>query len=439
MEGAGSGSSAPARVDRALWLYSVLVAFTTAGAWGLYRLLHSPPHLRPLFIQSERFGDLTKDREKIAHLSDGAAALTTGRPIFNYPAPAAYVFKVFFLFGDHAARAYLIFILLCAAGLATVLWRASGAGRQRRVGAAVAIVITALLGYPFWITADRANMEGVVWALSAAGLCLFLRARYAGAAILIGVSAAIKPFPVLLLLLLVRRRRYREALLGAVVAGGLVISALAALGPTPLQAYRDFELAARLYTRNFVLLEAPVDEARFEHSPLDGLKSALLTLKMRGFHPQLAEQTIAGLRARPEGWRPLFLMERVDISISAIAFLMLIYVFSRLPTLNQVTALCVAVSLLPPISADYTLLELYVPFGAFLVFLTREVATGRVVFAQRWLTAFVVIYALLFAPLTFLHIYAGDAKLLLLLALLVVAARSPMPSEYFGDATAVVA
>jgi hypothetical protein len=47
--------------------------------------------------------------------------------------------------------------------------------------------------------------------------------------------------------------------------------------------------------------------------------------------------------------------------------------------------------------------------------------------------AFAVIYALLFSPLTFLRLYAGDAKLLLLLALLFVAARSPMQSEYFSD------
>jgi hypothetical protein len=49
------------------------------------------------------------------------------------------------------------------------------------------------------------------------------------------------------------------------------------------------------------------------------------------------------------------------------------------------------------------------------------------------LLTLVVLNALLFSPLTFLTIYAGDAKLLLLLALLVVAARSPLRSEYFGD------
>jgi hypothetical protein len=44
------------------------------------------------------------------------------------------------------------------------------------------------------------------------------------------------------------------------------------------------------------------------------------------------------------------------------------------------------------------------------------------------------VYALLFSPLTFLNIYAGDAKLLLLLALLWFAYRYPMRSAYFHDA-----
>ena len=107
--------------------------------------------------------------------------------------------------------------------------------------------------------------------------------------------------------------------------------------------------------------------------------------------------------------------------------------FFRMPILNQMTALAVAITLFPLSAADYTLLHLYVPFGALLIFLTREVAGGRAVFSNASMLALVVIYALLFAPLTPLMIYAGEAKLLLLIALLFVAARSPMPSAYFGD------
>jgi hypothetical protein len=93
----------------------------------------------------------------------------------------------------------------------------------------------------------------------------------------------------------------------------------------------------------------------------------------------------------------------------------------------------VAIAIFPPVAADYTLLHLYLPFGALVVFLTREVATGKVAFSYHSMLALAVIYALLFSPLTFLMLYAGDAKLLLLLALLFVAARSPMRSEYFDQ------
>ncbi|HUD21888.1 MAG TPA: hypothetical protein VMQ60_03510, partial [Acidobacteriaceae bacterium] len=95
----------------------------------------------------------------------------------------------------------------------------------------------------------------------------------------------------------------------------------------------------------------------------------------------------------------------------------------------------VSVTLFPISAFDYTLLHLYIPFAALLVFLTREVAAGKATIHYASMLAFAVIYALLFSPLTFLMLYAGDAKLLLLIALLVVAARSPMHSKYFSNPT----
>jgi hypothetical protein len=104
-----------------------------------------------------------------------------------------------------------------------------------------------------------------------------------------------------------------------------------------------------------------------------------------------------------------------------------------MPILSQIAVLAVAIAIFQPVAAGYTLLHLYLLFGALVVFLTREVATGKVAFSYASILAFAVIYALLFSPLTFLIIYAGDAKLLLLLALLMIAARSPMRSEYFDQ------
>ena len=425
----GSGKVA-AHVNVALWVYAFLVASVTAASWFLYKR-SGDPLTRPLFTKADQFHDLTDHRDKIAHLRDGAVALAHGQPLFNFPPPAAYVFKIFFIFGNHAAYAYLVFIAICVLGFALVAWRAGRPSRAVRFAATVAIVTSVVLGYPMWFTADRANIESVVWAVSAAGLCLFLRKRSLGAAVLIGIAASIKPFPILLLLLLLRRRKYKDTAIGVAVLVGIVFAAFAALGPTPLQAYRDLKPVEPRYMNSYVLVLAHVDEARFEHSLLDGLKSAALILKMRGHHGTTA--TVESLRNRPGGWPVVRLLVRVYPFVVITGLGMLIAVFYKMPILNQVTALCVAVSLIPPVSSDYTLLQLYLPFGAFLVYLTREVAIGKAIFPYSSMLALAVIYALLFSPLTFLMIYAGDAKLLLLLALLFVAARSPMPCTYFGD------
>ncbi|MGA2896324.1 MAG: glycosyltransferase family 87 protein [Acidobacteriaceae bacterium] len=372
----GSGKVA-AHVNVALWVYAFLVASVTAASWFLYKR-SGDPLTRPLFTKADQFHDLTDHRDKIAHLRDGAVALAHGQPLFNFPPPAAYVFKIFFIFGNHAAYAYLVFIAICVLGFALVAWRAGRPSRAVRFAATVAIVTSVVLGYPMWFTADRANIESVVWAVSAAGLCLFLRKRSLGAAVLIGIAASIKPFPILLLLLLLRRRKYKDTAIGVAVLVGIVFAAFAALGPTPLQAYRDLKPVEPRYMNSYVLVLAHVDEARFEHSLLDGLKSAALILKMRGHHGTTA--TVESLRNRPGGWPVVRLLVRVYPFVVITGLGMLIAVFYKMPILNQVTALCVAVSLIPPVSSDYTLLQLYLPFGAFLVYLTREVAIGKAIF-----------------------------------------------------------
>jgi hypothetical protein len=225
-------------------------------------------------------------------------------------------------------------------------------------------------------------------------------------------------------------------------AGLVVIAALTTLGPNPWKVYQDLKPNESYYLDNYVGNLMPVGEARFCHSLLDGMKSAALTIeqshslkyRMGGFRPYKAIGDVPILRAEPGGWHVIRTLVRIYPFVAIAGLGLLFAVFYKMPILNQLTALAVAITIVPPVAADYTLLHLYLPFGALVVFLTREVATGKVAFSYHSMLALAVIYALLFSPLTFLMLYAGDAKLLLLLALLVVAARSPMRSEYFGDA-----
>lgn len=428
----GTGEGARAQVNRALWLYGMLVILVTAGSWGIY-MHYGAFDLRPLFWKQYQFSDLTDYVDKMAHLRGGAAKLGFGPPTYNYPAPAAFVFKsLLFTFPGHAGRTYLFFLTICIVAFGYVAWRTIRSTPVRQ-NATAAIIITAVLGYPLWFTADRANTEGVVWALAAVGLCFLLRGRYRAAAVFIGLASSVKPFAILFLLLLLGRRRYKEAALGLGTAVVVVIAALTVMGPTPWKAYEDLQPGVHRYVNLYVENLKPVGEARFGHSLLDGMKTVAVTVEMGGVRPRQAIGDVQRLMQEPGGWHVVQTLVRVYSVMVVVGFGLLLAVFYRMPMLNQLTALGVAVTLFPPAAGDYTLLHLYVPFGALVVFLAREVAEGKAQLRYGSMMTLAVIYALLFSPLTFLMYYAGDGKLLLLLALLVVAARSPMQSAYFGD------
>ena len=139
------------------------------------------------------------------------------------------------------------------------------------------------------------------------------------------------------------------------------------------------------------------------------------------------------------GWR-VFRLQAALYPIVLLTIFSAIILFSRrMPALNQVTLFAIAATLLPPNSGEYTLLNLYVPFGALVVLLVREFPKSDVAIGRNTLFCIFTVYALLFAPLTFLRVYSGAAKLMLLLILLVLFVRTPIPSAFFGDpAEAVV-
>jgi hypothetical protein len=427
------------QVKRVFWLYTFLVIVVTILSWSVYRY-HPAPDFRPVFSKDYQFRDLTDYIEKTRHLYHGAEALGRGFPIFNYAPPGAFVFKALLhTFPDHPVRLYLVFLALCILGFGLVAWLGTrGSSTGLRFSAAVAIATTVLLGYPLWFTADRGNTEGVVWALSGAGLCFLLRARYRTAAILLGLASSIKPFSLVFLLLLLRRHRYKEASIALLTAGLAVSAAIFVIGPNPWKTYQDLKPGMSYYKEVYVTNLMKVGEARFTHSLLDGMKSAALSVEMGGIHPRKALSEVPKLMNEPDGWHVARRLAHIYPFIVITGIGLVIAVFYRKPVINQLTALAVLATVCPPVSGDYTLLHLYVPFGALLIFLTREVAAQKAIFSYSRMLMLAVIYGLLFAPLTFLRIYAGDAKLLLLLALLFIVARSPMRSAYFGDSVPAV-
>ena len=76
-------------------MYALLLVAMTALSWAVYLASGRVELFRPLFDPNDRFRDLTNYAGKMAHLADGGAALGRGFPVFNYPAPAAYVYASF--------------------------------------------------------------------------------------------------------------------------------------------------------------------------------------------------------------------------------------------------------------------------------------------------------------------------------------------------------
>lgn len=417
-----------AAVNRALWGYSAVLSGTTLVSWTRY-WLKGREDTRPLFGQADRYHDLTNYAGKIANLHAGAKALATGLPVFNYPAPAAYVYD-FFLggFGGHALRAFLIVLGMCVLVLTGVAFRAAGREGRRLSGFWAAVLTTAVLGLPLWWTADRANLEGVVWALAAGGVCAFLGRRYGWSAVLVGAAGSIKPFPLLFLGLLIAHRRYKEAAAGCGVAAGLILIALVCLGGNPVRTYGEMKPGVNEYLADYVRSVRPSLEERVYHSLLDGAKMVMVVREAHSVAPLQVEATDERLSAIEGGWTKLRRADTVYVPCVVVLVLALVPVFWSKPVLNQVTALSVLVALIPLAAAEYTLLHVYVAAGAFFVFLAREVSRGTASVSRRGAWGVLGCYGLLLAPLSFLKIYQGFAQMILLVVLLALAAAVPMHS-----------
>jgi hypothetical protein len=421
-------------VSRALILYSVVLLGMTALTWAVY-LWAGKPYFRPLFFSNDRFKDLLNYADKTAHLWRSSAALGEGYPVFSYPPPSAVLWHVLLhSIHGHPLAPYLFLAVIAIAAYGILAFRASDLRPPWGPAAGAAIEITAIAGFPFWFAIDRGNLEALVSAISGAGLCFLLRRRYRAAAVCIGLAVCIKPFPIVFLILFLLHRRYKEVILAIGVAGALVFAGLVVIGPNPWKAYQDLKPGAAIYTVKYLQVVRPAEETRFAHSVLDGMKSAAVVASARSLYPSRIQQRSLRIFDPGRTWYPAVLLSRIYPWIAAIILLALVSLIAKSPILNQLTVLGIAVTLLPPNSVEYTLLNLYVPFGALLVFLTRELAAGRLRLDRRVLFLVMIAYALLFSPLSFLGVYAGDVKLLLLLLLAVCFVHAPMPSPCFGDA-----
>jgi hypothetical protein len=414
----GDRSRWPPVLTHFAWSLAGLAALSLVYTLVMTRLLGTAhPYGVTLFTGRFVGTDFTVFAERSRHFGTAAYWDELNYP-FTYPAPLGVVFALLFRV-PHPLACYLA---LCGAALAGWGWGlAAGlaaAGCSRLQAAAFAAVILAF-SWPVVLLFDTGNIEGLLAIVLAAGVWALLRRHWMLGATLVGLAASMKLFPFILLALLLSRRRYKEFAWGVAVAAAATGVSLALQGPNLLEAQRHIAAGIRFVKYAFIFSTRP-DALNYSHSLFSPLKFVVVLAVCRlGRAACTFPQETSLLEAA----------YRVYLAAAAIGGVALYFLRIRfLPTLNQLLALTVCAVLLPPLSADYTLLELLLPFALLCIYAAEQ--------QPRGLPAAFACFTILFAWETFLTIrfsFDRPIRAAALVLLLVVVLRFPWPWPKLDD------
>jgi hypothetical protein len=320
---------------------------------------------------------------------------------FLYPAPSAVFYQAFFLFGPLSLLLFLTFLVLTFVVAALLLHRAM---RQRGVSAlqaAAFLAFTLLLSYPMWIDFKQGNIEIGVWLFVVLGVWAFCVKRGYCAAACFGIAGAMKIYPFLYLGLLLARRKYREIAFAGAVAFLATLASLWLLGGNDISGtWRHILAGVGTFRAQYVLQFRP-NEIGFDHSLFALIKCCVLLFNpaMQQYPPQLFKTYVV---------------------VGTLAGILI----------NQVLCLCIASILLPPVSYDYTLMHLYIPWAMLVLFAQEQWGNRRTI---AGLTVALVLLAFLFAPESEFICqsvrFGGQLKAIALIALMVVSLKYPFSSS----------
>jgi hypothetical protein len=314
-----------------------------------------------LFRPSWRLSDYLTDWVTVRSFGQATPVRPSQLSYFNYVIPApttmAYSPLAHLLMRGIAALpaigglaleiAVFVGSVLAAAALVlkqafTVLW-------QRWLAA----MVLAAASYPVLFVIDRGNLDMIVFAVVFWGLFLYARGSYGAAVSLLGVAAALKYYPLILLILPLVDRRWRHALWGAAVAVGTTGAATIIIG------FMTYGLS-------------PFGVAHLAWSTLYGVHGGLTTWGFEGLthrHSLWGLLDLAWIRAAGADAPRLVSLAYMAAAAAAIVALS-VWLFQRAgPHGNGVELwrkaglLVTCMILLPPLSADYTSVYVFVPLS----------------------------------------------------------------------------
>ena len=312
------------------------------------------------------FGDFRFFAPRFIHFREPGFWTLPGAPL-TYPAPLGVCLGLLL----KVPRPVPFYLGICIAFWAA--WHFYFAGRLQAQGISRGVTLLfagsiALTTWPFWLLLDTANMEGVVAIVTGAALLAIVRDRWWLAAALIGVAGAMKIYPLVLLGLLLSKQKYREFGASLIAAAVVTVASLAILGPSIPEASRHVAEGTVYLFDHYVYAISPIGAA-FDHSLFSTVKLGIIHI------PSLAP---LGARGHFTNATPVqAAQEKKLLELPLRIYLILVGAggiaayflrIRKLPLLNQMCALSVCAVLLPPMSMDYTLLNLTVPFGLLCIY-----------------------------------------------------------------------
>lgn len=397
--------SSPTAASRTV--FSICAVFATAAAalW-LLPLFSSRPILFP---SGPSFADVLvyKGRFTLYH----SAKFFTSRAFsaFAYPAGAAPIYEALYKTSDPVLTYQLVAFFTTLAALAAVWLYLRGRNATNL------FVPLLLLSFPLVFLIQRANIEIILWIFIAIGILAYRRGLGVIAAVLFGICAAVKLYPIFLLGLFLKRRRDLPLLATGIVIFLLTMSAaILHTGPTFGVAASGFFSGVSQFQNHYVDTVSKTEIA-FDHCLFSPFKYLAFTSHTAGTALSLAK------------WRHTYYI------VAGLLALLLFLRIRTMPFLNRVLFLIAAMVSLPPVSFNYTLVHLYVPMlltlGTLLALRTRPPIT---LFAAFTLLLFLML------PLASLSVFTplptGPMQSCALLALLLVCALTPWPSDTRADA-----
>jgi len=337
-----------------------------------------------------------------------------------YPAPCVFLYKFILQFSNHVGNhgnhkvrhAIAMYSLVVFSGLFLLLRGMCAALTRRGLSPRdswLLMIATTLLSWPIFIALHQGNIEGILWIGVAVAVWAYYRGMWWTSALLIGVVAGFKIYPILLIGLFLAPRKYLQIAVSLITFVVFTTASLSYIGPTlpiayhnvanGMQSFIDLGFYPGAIDRNYLT---------FDHS-LVSLFRILTTA-----HPEY-----------------MVTMSRYYMPIAAT--LMTVFFFAvilKMPRLNQLLVIVLAIVLLPPKSYDYTLQMLYIPWAWLALLGVSAAARGAKV---PGLMPVMVCMALVCSPEFFIrfqhHNSYGQFKTLCLLVMLWLAARYSFSDE----------